>query len=506
VRNVIAVLAVLQFDAVSVPRIERLLGEGRLPKLAELRSRGRWLDLETPATHFPAGSYATLYSGAGIPEHGMYYAFQWSPPHQRVRWRGEFPQPLMIWERVARAGKRTLVVDPYECIEPQVSNGVVLAGYQLANVMSLPRWSAPRTAAKELDRLFGRPRMVNEVFGQPRVRSLLELRRRLLDATERVTEAAVYLLRRNSFDLVWVNLLAGHLGGHMFWDLSQLEGRELDGAARTTLERTLDDIYELMDVGVARISAEIPDADVMLTAPMGMGVNMARVDLLPGMLEAVLSDNGQARSESRAERFLWGLRGKIPTGARAKVARALHGPLTREVTMRLSSLGVDWSKTPVFMLPSDHFGQLRLNLRGREREGIVAPADADELVARIREGLMSFREPDGTQSVVAVDRTRDVVGDGRFLDLLPDVVVRWTDVSSSGVDRVTSPEHGDVLRPGSGSGRSGAHTPHAWALLAPTSLEYAQADKPELIDVAATACAALGVEADGLRGTPLLSA
>jgi len=501
------VLAVYQFDAVSVPRIERLLAEGRLPKLAELRERGRWVDLETPATHFPAGSYATLYSGQDVADHGMYYAFQWSPAHQRVRWRGEFPQPLLIWERAARAGKRTLVIDPYECTLPRQSNGVALAGYQLVNVMSLPRWSAPPAAASELDRLFGRPRLVNEVFGQPTVRSLLALRRRLLEATARVTEAAVHLLRRDSFDLVWVTLLAGHLGGHMFWDLSQLEGQPLDAATRAVLARTLDDIYVQMDNGIARISAEIPDADAIVTTPMGMGVNMSRVDLLPGMLEAVLSSGARAPTQSRAERFLWTLRGAVPTSARAKVASALHGPLTREVTMRLSSLGVDWSETPVFMLPSDHFGQLRLNLRGREREGIVDPGEADELVARLRDGLTSFREADGTQTVAAVERTRDVMPDGRFGDMLPDVIVRWTDAPANGVGRVVSPQHGEVERPGTGSGRSGAHTPHAWALVVPASLAPAETERPHhLVDVAATACAALALEPDGLRGTSLLEA
>jgi predicted AlkP superfamily phosphohydrolase/phosphomutase len=174
--------------------------------------------------------------------------------------------------------------------------------------------------------------------------------------------------------------------------------------------------------------------------------------------------------------------------------------------MRLSSLGVDWSKTPAFMLPSDHFAQLRLNIRGREREGIVEPDEADELVARIRDGLMSFREADGAQTVVAVERTRDVLGGGPFVDLLPDVVVRWSDTASKGVDRVVSPEHGEVRRPGSGSGRSGAHTPQGWALLAPTTLDYAERERPHVVDIAATVCAALGVEPDGLVGQPLLAA
>ncbi|MFL5950534.1 MAG: alkaline phosphatase family protein [Gaiellaceae bacterium] len=499
-------LAVLQFDAVSVPRIEQLLDQGRLPNLAALRARGRWVDLESTAANFPAAAYATLYSGVDIADHGLYYAFQWSPGHQRVRWRGDFPQPLMIWERVARAGKRTLVIDPYECIEPHLANGVAVAGYQLVNVMSLPRWSTPRSAAKQLDRLFGAPRFVNEVFGRPNARGLLELRRRLLDATERVTEAAVHLLRRDAYDLVWVNMLAGHLGGHMFWDLSQVDSRLLDDATRTTLSAALDDIYELMDAGLGRIVAELPAADIVVTAPIGMGVNISRVDLLPAMLEAVLSSNGEARTESRAERFVWNLRGAVPTSARAKVASALHGPLTRELTMRLSSLGVDWDKTPAFMLPSDHFGQVRLNIRGRERQGIVEGAEAGELVERIRAGLTSFREADGTQTAVAVDATRDLVGDGPFVDLLPDVVVKWSDTPAHGIDRVSSPAHGEVRRPGTGSGRSGAHTPYAWALLAPTSLDYAEPELPHILDIAATVCAALGVEADGLPGRPLLAA
>lgn len=498
-------LAVFQFDAVSVPRIEDLLAAGRMPTLAQLRAQGRWLRLDTPATHFPAGSYASLYSGLDLPEHGLYYAFQWSPAHQRVRWRGEFPQPLMVWERLARARKRSLVVDPYECLPPKASDGVVVAGHQFANVMSLPRWSSPPALGKELDRLFGPPRMVNEVFGEPTIRSLLELRRRLLAATDRLPEVALHFLRRETFDLLWVNLLAGHLGGHMFWDLSQLHQERLDDTARTLLERTLDDLYEQMDRSMGRIVAEIPDADVVVTAPMGMGVNMSRVDLLPGMLEAVLSSNGEARTESRAERFLWGLRSRVPTGVRATAATALHGPLTRELTMRLSSLGVDWKKTPVFMLPSDHFGQLRLNIRGREREGIVDPGDADDLVARVREGLMSFREPDGEQTVVAVERTRDVVGEGNFLELLPDVVVRWSSRSSHGADRVTSPEHGEVRRPGRGTGRSGAHTPDAWALVVPRSLVVAEQERPHVRDIAATVCAALGVEAEDLRGRPLVA-
>jgi len=496
------VLAVFQFDAVSIPRIERLLEAGRMPTFAELRRHGSWLELESPASHFPAATYATLYSGLDIPQHGQYYAFRWFPEEQRIRWRGDFPSPVTLWERISRAGLRSLVIDPYECEPPAEMEGVAVAGYQFENVMSLRRWSAPEAAGKDLERLFGRSRNVLEVFGRPSVKRLLALRRKLLEATDRAADAAVHLLGRERFDLVWLVMLAGHIGGHEFWDLSPLEDADLDDSTRSLIGGTLDDIYEQMDHAVGRVLTALPDADVIVTSPMGMGVNMSRVDLLPGMLEAVLSGNGEARTQSRSERVLWSLRSAVPTGARAQVASLLHGPLTRSVTMKLSTLGVDWSKTPIFMLPSDHYAQLRLNVRGRERDGIVEPGEVDELVDRLRQGLLTFREEDGERTVRDVVQTREVLGEGEYLDLLPDVVVRWSDKPSNPVEQISSPVHGEVRRPGVGSGRSGAHTPHAWALVVGDRLKPSPEQRPQVRDVVPTICGALGVDADGLRGKP----
>ena len=501
-------LAVFQLDAVGVPLVQRLLDEGRLPALAALRSRGRWLDLETPATHFPAAAYFTLYSGVGVADHGMYHIFQWSPEQQRVRWREDFSAPESIWERMAGAGKRALVVDAYESTRPRALHGVALSGWQFVNVFSLHRWSYPGSAHSELGRLFGRPQRLEEVFGRPSAAGLLELRRRLLDVTDRLVEGTLHLLRRDAYDLVWVTFLASHLAGHMLWDLSQIDADKLDDGTRATLAHALTDIYEHIDRGLGRLVAALPnEADFIVTAPSGMGENMVRVDLLPGMLEAVLNGHGAGGggAQSRAERFIWRLRGAVPASARAKVAAALHGTLTREVTMRLTAVGVDWSKTPAFLLPSDHFGQLRFNVRGRERDGIVDPGATDDLAREIEEGLLSFRDPDGEPTVASVDRSRDVVGEGRRVGLLPDLVVRWREEGSGNIDHVSSPRHGVVVRHGAGTGRSGAHLPQAWAVVAPGSSSAAASPAPSVADIVPTACAVLGIDRSDLPGSPLLA-
>ena len=108
-------LAVLQFDSPSLAVLDRMLGAGRLPALAGLRERGVWHELETPATHFAAGAFHTLYSGTELADHGLFYPFQWSAADQRVRYTTAFPAPPPVWER---PGGRALAMDPYESRPP----------------------------------------------------------------------------------------------------------------------------------------------------------------------------------------------------------------------------------------------------------------------------------------------------------------------------------------------------------------------------------------------------
>jgi hypothetical protein len=156
------------------------------------------------------------------------------------------------------------------------------------------------------------------------------------------------------------------------------------------------------------------------------------------------------------------------------------------------------------VLPGDHFGYIRLNLRGREREGIVG--DRDALLDEIADGLLTFRDPDGAPAVAAVHRVHDELA-GRAVDRLPDLVVRWSDRPSTRLPGVGSPRFGDVARRGVGSGRSGNHGPGAWLLAVPGNSRLRQPERlPTLVDVAATACSVLAVGTHGLPGESLLSA
>lgn len=500
-------IAVLQFDAASAALLARLGAEGRLPNLEALRARGKRLELDGPAAHFPASAYQDLYRGVEAADHGLYYPFQWSAGRQAVRLAAEFAAPPPIWERLARAGRSCLVIDPYECHAPAEASGVLVCGWGMRERVVLERWSVPDGADRALRRRHGRPPDVTEVFGAQRPAELRRLRERFLAAPARVADVALEQLAERDFDLVWLTFAAPHLAGHRLWEVPPyLSDGELSAQERGRLERALGDVYAEVDTQLGRVLEALPDdADAIVCSVLGMDVNTSRADMLPGMLAAVLGgapgDHG-GDSDSGA---MWRLRGALSGRLRSTVAAAMPDRLALELTARMELRGVDWSATRAFAHPADNQGYVSLNRAGRERDGIVADSEAEELSAAIAEGLADFRDPDGEPAVASVDRVAER-WQGRAADRLPDLVVRWRPTSSVAVDALHSPRFGTVRRQGYGSGRTGNHTDgDAWAILAPAAASPREPGRPARVtDIAATVAALSGAETSGLAGEPLL--
>jgi predicted AlkP superfamily phosphohydrolase/phosphomutase len=498
------VICVLQFDAASVAVLERLLGEGRLPNLAALRERGRHHELETPAADFAAGAFHTLYSGVELADHGLFYPFQWSAAEQRARYATAFDAPPAVWERLAAAGLRTLAIDPYESRPPARANGVFVCGWGFCDRVVLPRWSRPEGADREHARRHGRGPQATEIFGRPRPRDLMRLRETLVAAPGRIAALAEDLLAREEFDLAWLTFSAAHLAGHQFWDLSQLNGAALDPETRAALREALDEVYVAVDRAFGRVLEALPaGSDVIVTSAVGMDVNTSRADLLPEMLAAVLAGRPIDTSGSGA---IWRLRAGMPPWLRGAVANAIPDRAALTLTARLELRGLDWAATRAFAHPADNQGYVRVNLRGREREGVVEPEAAAGLLDEIAAGLATFADPDGAPAVASVIRPSDLYP-GAHADRLPDLVVRWSARPATRLAELRSDRFGTVRRRGSGSGRAGNHTPgDAWALAVPARATHANSARAaRLVDVAATICELAGADRSDLPGEALLT-
>jgi hypothetical protein len=502
------VIAVVCLDALSLPRTERLLAEGRMPALAALRERGttRPIDETDGLELMPGSVFFTMPTGRRPARHGRFYPFVWNPAAQRVQ-PDLRPIEHSIWEAAARAGRRVVVIDPYEAGPPgELAGGAVMSGWQLHNRVTLRRLATPATAAAGLRRDLGPAPTIDEIYGRPSLRLLRRMNATLARAPERLATAVERLVRDVRPDLLWCHLVAAHVGGHVLWDGSQLaQGQSLEQGG---LGDALDRLYELTDLALGRIAAAAgEDATLLVTCPLGMGPNPSRSDVLPGMVDAVLGDG--PRSEETDPTGLWRLRSAVPTDLRALIARAIPDRLALRLASGLAT-SRPWPETAAFAMHAEPMGAVQLNLRGREREGCVDSADAPALIARLREGLCSFRDrPGGGPAVAAVREWREVVGEGSGAAKLPDLLVEWSPQPSTAVDAVVSPVHGVVRRPGGpggATGRSANHIPgEAWMLAIPGAGAAEIGDASwRHADIAPTVAALLDVQLADVDGVARL--
>jgi len=500
-------IAILQFDGVSRVHLQRMLAAGELPAMAGFRSSGTWLELDTPAVHFEGAAAYSLSTGIHLGMHGIYYPWLWSAQEQRVRFYDDVTAPEAVWDRIGRHGRRSLVIDPYEMRAPGTIQGLFLTGWQFKNRVVLRTRSVPTSMQRVLERQLGRPPVGEEVYGYPEVPSLVRLKRSLMAAPRRGAEALEWLLKRESFDLIWISLSAAHLGGHRFFDTARLP-EELGLAQHHELGHALRDIYRAVDDALGRIVAACPKGtDVIITSPTGMGPNNSRSHLLPAMLDAVLSegDPHHRRDNEGTSGFLWKVRAAVPTSIRAWVAQMIPDRLALELAARLELRGVQWDRTQAFMMPNDDAGYIRVNLRGRERDGIVESQEMESLLSQISKGLLTFRNSDGSAAIRKIWWRSELGYTGPCYEQLPDLVVQWNDRVVMPLMGVRSERFGAIHSPGWGTGRTGCHTGDAWALVLPGHSKFRMPSaQPHIVDIVATVCARLGVDLEGLSGAPFL--
>jgi predicted AlkP superfamily phosphohydrolase/phosphomutase len=93
----------------------------------------------------------------------------------------------------------------------------------------------------------------------------------------------------------------------------------------------------------------------------------------------------------------------------------------------LSREHIDWSRTRAYA--QGNFGQIFLNLKGRQPDGCVEPADARALLDEIKAGLSRIPHPETGEPLVEHVYERDELYHGPYADKAPDLTVvlkDWT--------------------------------------------------------------------------------
>lgn len=537
-------------DGFEVSLAERYMAEGQMPALAALRKRAaRFLLDEGPARR--AGlPWEHVSSGLSPQEAGRWGPMEFDPTSYTA-WQ-DGTQFVPWW---AGTDLRVVVFDPpfADLYSAQNTQGIVAWGSHSAGTLRAARPAALRA---EFVRRFGEYPAVDWTYGQPwpsagRTRLMAEALCQALDVRGR---AAQWLAAERFPDWDFFFAVTGELHGGLegLWHGIDAGHPLNTHPSAPAAAAALLDLHRALDRMVGQLVNAAGDAVVIAFNMGGMGPNNCDVQsmvLLPELLYRhafgqpllalpsqwtatpnrlpMLDENESWETVSA----LW-----VPepresdtaarTGNLRAVARRLPEPV-KSLLRGVRSVAADWRsrnappkrlihdvgyipgyryrrhwpRMPAFALPSFLDGRIRINLRGRERDGIVELSRYEETCRMLETILGECRDPRTGEPAVATIERASTANPLNLASSESDLLVEWRNVAAA----FEHPRLGLIgpvpLR------RTGGHTRNGVAYLAAPGLEPGARGVHSSAEVVPTIVQLLGVEPTArLGGKSLLSA
>jgi predicted AlkP superfamily phosphohydrolase/phosphomutase len=370
------------------------------------------------------------------------------------------------------------------------------------------------------------------------------LRHALKTGIERRTAMCRDLMSREAWDLFLTAFGETHTAGHYFWHTGDGE-HPLHSAAdsgTSAPDRTpILSTFQQVDNAIGAIAREVPaDSHLVVFSVHGMEANcmdLPSMVFLPELMYRLSFPGKTGLANGRMGSPLPGavtmprsLSWQRDIWSRKQDGPAFFNAMRRVLPIELShgieklfgmTNGLDypsaagelwyqpamwyrsfWPSMRAFALPSFSEGYVRINVRGRERGGIVSPDDYDAVCEEIRREILGLRHA-RTGEPVATDVIRARLDPFEGGNTAPDadIVVVWNSNPVDVVESATVGRIGPVPY-----GRTGSHVSRGFVVVRGPGIDAGtQLEAGDVKDVAPTLLSLAGVPLPGhLQGKSLL--
>lgn len=422
---------VIGLDGGTLDLIEPWAKQGYLPTLAMLMQTGVYGRLRSTVPTISPPAWTSFMTGKNPGKHGVFDFVR--------RARGSYRlESVRFGERSARsffsimsgAGKRVAVINVPVTFPPEKLNGVMVSG------LGAPDGGAYAYPPEYLSELRERGYRVNSRvhFAPAQEERFL---RELYELSEQRAVTMLELMERQTWDfcmLVFRNVdeIQSFMWRYMDETHPLFTRRDADRYGSAIL-----DYLKFLDRWISRLIAAMgEDAITLIMSDHGEGPLYRDV-----YLNNWLHEQGwlALKKPSRWSVQAW-LRRLGITGETAdqllgwsnvvRLKRFLPRWFWQNMPKSYPTLeeSVDWSRTKAYSF--GYIGQIYVNLRGREPEGIVEPGEERQrLVSEIRQRLYALRDPNTGEKVVDAAYASEELYTGPCLDQAPDINVLMRDLS-----------------------------------------------------------------------------
>lgn len=497
----------LVLEAAEHSLIRKWCREGHLPALDKLMKQGVWSTMETPGYISSGCVWASFTCGINPGKHGFGFFHRQlkSGTYRTIKRYADELEYEHVWIPASRAGKRVAIMD-IPLSRPQTDlNGYLICRWGDEH----PSWkpsSMPGDLLDDIKRRFGAHPL--DDWYQTKLDSAedwLDWKNKLATGVRKRTDIVKYLMGKEPLDLLIVNYAEPHWAAHVAWHLLDENHPEYDAALVEQCGNIILDTYKKLDAGIAELVEANPEATFFVLSPIGMGSHTGGELMTPEILKRLNlqgDNNAKPPTTSRGINIFPGKDGMsqavqsvekiISPATMEKVKKFVPERLWDNLTRRFLSLGTDWKSSRVFVVPGDNASLLRINLKGREPNGMVEPGEeyervCDELIATFSE----IKEVStGKSAVKKIVPLRKVLW-GEHLDEMPDLAVVWRE--GVPLEEIESPRIGRI-KLNEYHKRSGGHSEQGFIIASgPGIRKGVELDNVEVLGFAPTVLYLMGL-------------
>lgn len=406
---------VIGLDGVTWRVIEPLIAKGHMPRLAALRERGSWGVLESTVPTYTPPAWTSAITGVNPGRHGIYGFIEGHAQYERreLVHSGRIEAPT-IWEMARAQGLRAGIYNVPLTYPPRELDGWMVSG------MMTPGWGERQRGFTSWDKgsadleariLKWVPDYAVDMSADwERDWRDASLAERALDILQQRYTVLARLIELDPPDLLFMVLETPDRLQHVYYRYLDPADSLYDTEAGRRLRPQVIRCYEAMDRIVGLLDDYAADGGAIVCSDHGFTAWESSVHT-----NTLLQQWGYLKLKAGARLMQTSAARKaVPLAKRVLPAR-----VAREAKNRTFA-AVDWGKTRAFASPIPQQGVF-INLKGRERLGVVDPGELRGLKEKIKRNFEELRGPDGRPVTDRVHLSEEVFK-GDALDGAPDLL------------------------------------------------------------------------------------
>lgn len=385
-------LIIIGLDAYEISLAESMMAAGDLPNMQLLADSSVIFDLDHGYAKATGLAWEHISTGCAPGAGGRWSAVTFNPETYMVNQETTRSTPIF-----AKLNRNLLVFDaPYFDLRSTHAVGITSWG---AHDPGVDAQASPPELARELDERFGPYVGKRWIYGftWPSKQQTIDAGNALVAAVRQRAAAVAWLLseRFKNWDAALIAVSEPHSAIEQFWHgidpMHPLHNLPSAKPAGEALRR----LYVAIDAFIGNIRILFPDADILLFSMHGMGQNEGDVPamvLLPELMYRLAFGRAYSRTPAWRKTTENGtpllepdqdwhneVLNLLPPPP-SNLLNHVTTPTGHRIIANFGTLGwmpavryqPFWRFMPAFAFPAFYDGQIRINVKGRERHGIIA--------------------------------------------------------------------------------------------------------------------------------------